>query len=158
MIMNNVYLISCVKSKQKTQPSCRAEDMYVSPLYRASLAYALNRAEDKTKQVFILSALYGFLSLNEIISTYEKTLGKMPRAEVIEWGRLVAERLTKLFNIEDTNFVFLAGDKYVSPLRKYLKHYSEPLKGISSIGSRIRWLQQHMLSETNYQTSRHPLP
>jgi len=121
--------------------------MYVSPLYRASLAYALSRAENKDEQVFILSALHDLLPLNKPISTYEKTLGNMSRAKVADWGRTVGEKLLRLFHIEDTHFVFLAGEKYVSPLRKYLKHYSEPLKGISSIGGRTRWLKEHRLSD-----------
>jgi len=108
------------------------------------LAYALSRADDKEKQVFILSALYGLLSLTDVISTYEKTLGNMPRAEVVEWGRRVNEKLSALFDIDHTNFLFLAGEKYVAPLRKHLRHYSEPFKGISSIGGRIRWLNQQV--------------
>ena len=151
--MMQVYLVSCVKSKQTAATSCRAEDMYISPLYRASLMYASNRAEDKEKQVFILSALYGLLSLNDVISIYEKTLGKMPRAEIVEWGKLVDEKLSALFDIENTNFVFLAGEKYVAPLRKYLRHYSEPLKGIASIGGRIRWLKQNAPMNDTYSQS-----
>ncbi|MDL2232519.1 hypothetical protein LJC63_02925 [Ruminococcaceae bacterium OttesenSCG-928-L11] len=88
--MKCVYLISCVKSKQKTLPSCRAEEMYISPLYRASLSYALSFAENKTKQVFILSALYGLLSLDETISCYEKTLGAMSASKKPHGGAMSA--------------------------------------------------------------------
>lgn len=64
--MNNIYLISCVKSKQQAAPSCRAEDMYISPLYRASLSYAINRVENKAEQIYILSAKYGLLPQDAI--------------------------------------------------------------------------------------------
>jgi len=43
--------------------------MYVSPLYRASLAHALSRVENKDEQVFILSAQYYLLTLSKEIST-----------------------------------------------------------------------------------------
>lgn len=75
MNMKQIYLISCVKSKQAASPSCKAEEMYTSPLYRASLSHALNWADNKYEQVFILSAKYGLLSLDENIDYYEKTRG-----------------------------------------------------------------------------------
>jgi hypothetical protein len=54
--MKEVYLISC--SRDKKTYTCTAEEMYTSTLFRASLDYALNRVEDKQKQIFILSAKY----------------------------------------------------------------------------------------------------
>lgn len=147
--MKQVFLISCVKSKQAALPSCPAEEMYTSPLYRASLSHALSWVEIKTEQVFILSALYGLLSLDESISYYEKTLGNISATERAEWGRKVSVQLAERFDVDNTCFVFLAGEKYVAPLRKYLGHYSEPLKGISGIGPRIRWLNENARNSYN---------
>lgn len=147
--MKQVFLISCVKSKQTDFTSCPAEKMYTSPLYCASLSYALSWIEIKTEQIFILSALYGLLSLDESISYYEKTLGTMSATEQAEWGRKVSDQLAERFDIDNTCFVFLAGEKYVAPLRKYLGHYSEPLKGITGIGTRIRWLNENSRNRDN---------
>lgn len=141
--MNNIYLISCVKSKQQAAPSCRAEDMYISPLYRASLSYAINRVENKAEQIYILSAKYGLLSLDDVIFSYEKTLGGMSTAERSAWGEQVKGRLETLFDLNNTVFIFLAGEKYVGPLRKYLPHYREPMKGLTGIGNRIGWLERN---------------
>ncbi len=142
--MKQIFLISCAKKKQTALPSCPAEKMYISPLYREALSYALNRVEIKIEQVFILSALYGLLPLNKIISYYEKTLKNMSATERAEWGRKVSGQLAERFDIANTCFVFLAGEDYVAPLRKYLRHYSEPLKGIIGIGSRINWLKENL--------------
>lgn len=147
--MKQVFLISCVKSKQTALPSCPAEEMYTSPLYRASLSHALSWVEIKTEQVFILSALYGLLSLDESISYYEKTLGNISATERAKWGRKVSVQLAERFDIDNTCFIFLAGEKYVAPLRKHLGHYSEPLKGISGIGPRIRWLNENVRNSDN---------
>lgn len=147
--MKQVFLISCVKSKQTASPSCPAEIMYTSPLYRASLSHALSWVEIKTEQIFILSALYGLLSLIERISYYEKTLTNMSTIERAEWGRKVSDQLAEHFDIDNTCFVFLAGEKYIAPLRKYLRNYREPLKGIIGIGPRIRWLNENARNSDN---------
>ena len=141
--MKQVFLISCVKSKRTDKSACRAEEMYISPLYRASLSHALSFAEDKSGQVFILSALYGLLALDDTIDYYEKTLGNMSGSERARWGARVGESLAERFDLEATHFVFLAGEKYVTSLRKYLKHYNEPLQDLRGIGTRIRWLNEH---------------
>lgn len=47
--------------------------MYVSPLFKYMYAYAKKRC----KEVYILSAKYGLLSENTVISPYNKTLNNI---------------------------------------------------------------------------------
>ena len=68
----NVF-ISCVKSKRKTK--AKARDMYISPLFRYSLKYALSLTSEN--KIYILSAKYGLLKLDEVIDPYELTLNTM---------------------------------------------------------------------------------
>ena len=56
--------------------------MYISDLFKKSLAYAKKHAD----KVFILSAKYGLLTLDEIIYPYEKTLNKMSEYEKKRWA------------------------------------------------------------------------
>jgi len=138
---NTVFLISCTKSKQSF--SCTAEEMYKpSALYSSALKYALNHVEDKHKQIFILSAKYGLLKLSDQISPYDLTLKNMSQNECNDWGQHVFRQLQQTFDMNNTNFVFLAGMSYTDPLRKYLPHYSEPLKGMPQ-GIRMQWLQEN---------------
>jgi cytoplasmic iron level regulating protein YaaA (DUF328/UPF0246 family) len=123
--------------------------MYISPLYRASLAHALSWAGNKSEQVFILSAMYRLLSLHDNITYYEKTLGNMSASERTIWGKKVGDKLAERFDLNNTHFVFLAGEKYVAPLRKHLGHYSEPMKGMVGIGNRISWLEKNARSSDN---------
>ena len=136
--MGKVFLISCTKSKQDYQ--CTAEEMYKpSPLYQNALDYALQRVEDKNNQIFILSAKYGLLTLTSQIAPYELTLKNMPSVECAQWGKRVYEQLAKLFDINKTEFIFLAGNDYIEPLRTYLPIYKNPLQGMP-LGVRVQWL------------------
>ena len=60
--MAKVVLISCVS--KKLLHKSMAQDLYVSPLFQKNLQYAKSLNSDK---IFILSAKYGLLKLNEEI-------------------------------------------------------------------------------------------
>lgn len=77
----NVF-ISCVKSKRKTK--AKARDMYISPLFRYSLKYALSLTSEN--KIYILSAKYGLLKLDEVINPYELTLNTMNESEKKKMG------------------------------------------------------------------------
>ena len=152
--MINVFLISCTKSKQRY--SCTAEEMYKpSPLYRAALRYAINRVDNKEQQIFILSAKHGLLSMADEISPYEMTLKTMSSHERAEWGQQVFSQISKMFEVKNANFIFLAGNDYTDPLRKHLPYYKEPLKG-KSFGRRIKWLQQNAFQSSSNSISHEP--
>ena len=139
--MKKVFLISCTKSKQDF--SCTAEEMYKpSALYSAALRYALNRVDDKEKQIFILSAKHGVLKLSDMISPYNVTLKNMSAYGCDEWGQQVYQKISQLVNVNNTEFIILAGQDYTNPLRKWLPQYSEPLKG-KPLGPRTQWLQEN---------------
>lgn len=67
-----IVFLSCVKTKQDHR--CRADEMYISPLFKLSLRYAQSL---NPRKIFILSAKYGLLELNDIIDPYELTLNHM---------------------------------------------------------------------------------
>lgn len=102
--------------------------MYISPLFKKSLAYAQKLAPD---QIFILSAKYGLLGLDDEIEPYERTLNTMPAAEQIKWASLVLGQLGEKADLKEDLFVILAGKNYYKDLRSHLRHVALPLQGLS---------------------------
>src|SRR5690349_9582189 len=82
--MKKIVLISCV-SKKRSYKS-RARDLYISPLFKKNLQYALNLNPD---QIFVLSAKYGLVALDVEIEPYDLTLNTMSAKEVKEWSERV---------------------------------------------------------------------
>ena len=129
-----IGLISCVKSK--SSHICEAKDMYISSLFKYMYIYAKHRC----KEVYILSAKYGLLSENTVISPYNKTLNNMTENQKKEWGEKVMNQLRKRFDINNTSFLLLGGQNYIKYLD--LPHKKEPLKGLS-MGYRLQFLKRN---------------
>lgn len=147
-MMKKVYLIGCTKSKQSYE--CCAEEMYkTSSLFNYSLNYALKHVTDKDNQIFILSAKHHLLRLSKMIYPYEQTLKTMNKQEKNEWGYIVFKQLDILFDINDTEFIFLAGNDYIEPLANYLIKWSNPVpKDKRELGKRLNWLKLQVYNET----------
>lgn len=154
--MKKVYLISCTKLKQNYE--CCAEEMYLpSTLFRTSLNYALNDVENKDSQIFILSAKYHLLPLKQMIAPYDLTLNKMSSSEIKNWGKIVFEKLKNTFDLDNTHFIFLAGNSYIKYLIPYLDKdkCSNPIPlEYRSIGKRIKWLKEHERINSNITLAR----
>ena len=143
--MIDVYLIGCTKLKQKKR--CIAEKMYsASPLYKAAYNYAISKVENKDTQIFILSAKYGLLPLNQKIEPYYETLKDMKKDEIDIWKNSVYKTMKEKFDLENTHFIFLAGQAYIEPLLPFLddKNWTNPVpKDCRTIGKRIEWLKNN---------------
>lgn len=142
--MKNVYLISCTKSKQDY--SCTAEEMYQkSPLYRLAYTYAINRIDDKNKEIYILSAKHYLLPLSKKIDPYNETLLGMNLSEKKKWGQIVYNQMKETFDMDNTHFVFLTGKEYMKPIVPYLecRKYSNPIPPQYGIGARMSWLKDN---------------
>lgn len=152
--MKKVYLISCTKSKQSYE--CSAEEMYkTSSLYNYSLNYALKHVADKNNQIFILSAKHHLLRLSKVIEPYERTLKNMNSQEKQEWGYIVFKQLDVLFDINNTEFIFLAGNDYIEPLANYLVKWSNPVpKDKRELGKRLNWLKSQVNGEIKSNSKR----
>lgn len=88
IVKKRIVLISCV-SKKLPQRS-KAKDLYISTLFKLSLKYAEKLAPDT---IFILSAKYGLLALDQEIEPYEQTLNKMRNYAVRAWANSVFEEI-----------------------------------------------------------------
>lgn len=137
--MKTIVLISCVSRKGNTR--AKAKDLYKSALFKWSLAYGETLRPDK---IFILSALYHLLDLEQEIEPYDVTLSylspsqkaKKPNLKVLtkteasEWGEKVLIQLNDQADLKNDKFIVLAGESYLNPIKNSLINFEEPLKGV----------------------------
>jgi len=129
--MKTVVLISC--SKAKRAYPCEARLLYdASSLFSKSLLFA----QTISKEIFVLSARYGLVSLNDKIEPYDETLKGKSSVQSSAWGHEVAQQLAERFDIQNTNFIILAGRDYYQPLQVHLPRINLPL-GNLQFGSRL---------------------
>ena len=130
-----IVLISCVS--QKLPHRAMARELYISTLFKLNLKYAEKLAPDK---IFVLSAKHGLLALEIEIEPYEQTLNNMRSSEIRVWADRVLEQIRGVCSIDDSEFIFLAGDKYRKHLLPHIKNYKVPLKGLR-IGKQLQRLK-----------------
>lgn len=133
-MMKKIVLVSC--ASRKLDERARAQDLYVSALFTKNLAYARTLQPD---HIFILSAKYGLLALDEEIEPYDVTLKKMKSAQVETWARRVLSQLEKYANLKEDEFIFLAGMPYRKYLVPRINHVKVPLEGMG-IGKQLQFL------------------
>jgi hypothetical protein len=148
--MQKIVLISCVSLKKKE--SAQAKYLYISALFKKSLEYSLALKPDR---IFILSAHYYLLELEEIIEPYDVTLSyvspsvlkKKPNLKVLtsqeslNWGRVVLEKLSEKADLENDEFIIVAGQAYIKPIESGLNFIRQPLRGLPQ-GKRINELNR----------------
>ncbi len=139
--MDTIVLIAC--ASKKLLHKARARDLYISSLFRMNLKYAHQFSPQK---IFILSAKYGLVQMDEEIKPYDVTLNKMSAGERRAWAAKVIEQLKEHCDLESNHFVILAGQKYRQYLLPYLKNYEVPLAGLP-IGKQLQFLKEKTSSE-----------
>jgi len=131
-----IVLISCVS--QKLSHRARARDLYISTLFKLNLKYAEKLTPD---EIFILSAKYGLLKLEQEIEPYEQTLNNMRSNEIQAWATHVLAQINEICSIENSEFTFLAGDKYRKFILPHIRNYNIPLEGLR-IGKQLQKLKE----------------
>ena len=133
--MAKIVLISCVS--KKLDRKSKSKDLYISPLFRYALKYAKSLNPDK---IFILSAKYGLVGLDDEIEPYDLTLNKMKSDEIKIWANNVLKQLARESDLNNDEFVFLAGENYRKYLVPYIKKYNVPMQGLG-IGKQLKFLK-----------------
>src|SRR2546430_14040582 len=88
-----VGLVAC--SRTKTNRPVPARELYVSPLFRAASAYA-ERTYGSGRWL-ILSARYGLVAPDQILSPYDLSLRQLTARQREAWGDRIAIELTDRF-------------------------------------------------------------
>jgi hypothetical protein len=136
--MKTIALISCVS--QKLDHKAKVKDIYISPLFKKNMEYARLRNVD---DIYILSAEHGLLELDWEIEPYNKTLNDMKGKEKLKWAKKVYADLLYNEDIDDTNFIFLAGKNYRQHLEMILPHTEIPMEGLP-IGKQLQFLTREI--------------
>ncbi len=115
------------------------------------MAYAKRQNPNK---IFILSALHHLLDINEEIEPYNVTLSNVPKAkrkpglkiltsgEKINWGKKVVEQLSKQTDLQNDEFIILAGQEYIKPIIRNIPNFTNPLNGLRQ-GERLKFLNKN---------------
>jgi cytoplasmic iron level regulating protein YaaA (DUF328/UPF0246 family) len=117
----------------------KAQDLYISPLFKLNLAYAKSLSPTK---IFILSARHGLLGLSDRIAPYDTTLNTMPDKKRRVWGKKVMRQLQGKVDLEKDTFVFLAGGRYRKYLMPHMKHVRVPMMHLG-IGKQLQFLKKN---------------
>ena len=108
----NIF-IACAKSK--VSYPCEAQELYsASTIFNKRLEYALNKRKELKEQVniYILSAKYGLLNLNDKIVPYDMFLATETKEYKVTWAAKVLKQM-KLSHINmNDNTYFAAGEEY----------------------------------------------
>jgi cytoplasmic iron level regulating protein YaaA (DUF328/UPF0246 family) len=129
-------MVAC--SKTKAAAARPAAQLYASPLFLYSYRAAVRTCD----RVVILSALYGVVEPDEVLSPYDLALMDLTPAGRREWGEVVAERIKKLLRGRGPHrLVFFAGRGYETSVAAVAgTERVTPLQGLF-IGQRIRACQ-----------------
>ena len=135
-----IVLISCVSKKLRYK--AQAQELYISSLFKMNLVYAKTFSPD---QIYILSAKYGLLELTDQVEPYDVTLNTMLSNQIKDWAERVITQLRAKdeIDLENDNFIFLAGMKYRKHLLPHLAKYEVPMKGLR-IGKQLQYLKRKL--------------
>lgn len=136
--MKRVVLIAC--ASRKVQHRAKATDLYISDLFRMSLAFAHTL---RPEGMFILSGKHGLVHPDDELEPYNMTLNAMPMVEVKAWAERVFRRLQERTSVDTDHFIFLAGDKYRRFLQPRLRSTDVPMAGLG-IGKQLQYLKRRL--------------
>ena len=137
-----IVFISCTKKKRETP--CKAKDMYSeSQWFRLALKYA---EKLKPAYIYILSAKYGLLELDDIIEPYEKTLIHKKTNEIKVWSKMVADQMKQKNINQQETAVFLCGKPYRKYLRNLFAHSIVPCEHLG-IGRQMALFKNEVTNE-----------
>jgi len=122
--VSDIVLVGCVKTKLPT--AAPADELYTSPLFKKRRRYA----EVTGRPWFILSALHGLVSPDQVLEPYDMYLAGQPVTYRRQWAlRVVRDLIAAVGPLEGRTVEVHAGASYVEPL--------EPLLSAAGVGLRV---------------------
>lgn len=105
-----IGLIACCKTKLDRAAPVR--ELYTSPLFRLSLAYA----ETRCTRVYVASAQHDLLELDRVLAPYNRTMASLTPMQRKLFGAAVARGLVDRHG-DAFDLLILAGSAYIDPIR-----------------------------------------
>ncbi len=136
--MKTISLIACCS--KKLQGIYPAEQLYQSDLFKKSFAYAKKL---KPTAIYILSAKYGLVELNQELETYNVTLNDCSATDNKNWAQSVLKSLSEKTDLKNDKFIYLAGNNYRKNLLKHTPNNEIPMNGLK-IGEQLQWLSNNL--------------
>lgn len=133
---STIYVIPCGGKKDPGELKARVK--YIGGYFKMGLAYALSKVP--ADNVFILSAKYGLLRLEDLITDYDQRMGHpgcVTAEDVYEQAREM--------NLLDRPVVALGGKAYTDVLCAVWPEASTPLAGVGGIGKQQAWYKVNTL-------------
>ena len=134
---DRLYLVSCVARKGDYPASAR--DLYLSTWF----VLARDWIDRDGAAWYILSAKYGLVHPDTVISPYDKTLNTMGVNDRRDWGAMVENQMDEM-QVEYNEVIVFAGKRYREHLEDYLRRrfnsVKVPMEGLR-IGEQLRWLK-----------------
>jgi hypothetical protein len=110
-----IVLVGCVK--MKADVALRAEELYVSPLFKRRRTFA-----ERAQQWFILSALHGLVEPSQVLEPYDMALAAQSRSYRQVWGRGVVEALRdRVGSVSGRTIDIHAGSAYADAILPLLE-------------------------------------
>ena len=116
--------------------------MYVGNYFKTCLEYAKTYKSD----IYILSAKYGLLSLEDYIEPYNLTLNTFSKRQKEDWNNKVKKQLSEK-HIDNEKAVFLCGKNYYLGLLDYFQEVELPLSNCKGMGLQLAFLKSLLNNE-----------
>lgn len=131
----DTYFISC--GFRKSSIPTKAEFMYTGPYFKALLNYAKSYSDN----IYILSAKYGFLRLDQIIDPYNIKFGDPGTAEIS-----TLKSQAKKLSINGKLFM-LGGELYKQAISQVFDNVEFPIPEGLGMGMQISWLKNNSIKK-----------
>lgn len=128
-----LVILGCGSSKRSI-PS-PAHQLYIGPYFKGNLAWA--QSVVGLDQIYILSALHGFVSAVDMIEPYDLRMGK-PGSVQLETLQQQAAQL----DFADRDVVAICGQDYLKKLEVIFPKVKVPCRGLA-IGKSLRMLKMN---------------
>jgi hypothetical protein len=112
--------------KKKRQGTHKARDLYIGTYFSKTLNYAQTQCEI----VYILSAKYGLVELDQTIHSYELKITQLKKQERKLWALHVLKQM-KDKQLVEYDIKIYAGQPYYEPLVPYLPNATVMFEGLS---------------------------
>lgn len=138
-------LISCGDAKREY--ACAARSIYTSPILKIGTKWM----EENCSPWYILSAKYGLLHPDKVISPYNTYLPDMDEDDRLEWAEMVRQQLRKA-NPNGRPIVYIGGVFYLDTVAEGVSKKKAPeitgifqkeFLDIGNRGKRAQWMKQH---------------
>lgn len=140
-----IYLLGCGKQKQKTGWFGPARELYTGSLFKAKLRFA----EKVEVKWYIVSAKFGLMDPNQVVTPYDRTMNDLSPIDRPLWAmRVVTKLILKLCRSKLPNDFTLhlhMGKEYCDSIRSFLYlagfNVILPVEGLGQ-GEQMKWYSE----------------